>query len=388
MQFAKNCKVHLAVKNSMAKKHSQNYSYAKNLSGELINVSNAQRSEQYFCPICGKQMTPHMGEIRRRHFVHKNANNCSYESYLHKLAKIKIQKAFLSSEHFILSYTAKAICSFDCPFVNFPKCEGGKQVEFDLKKYYDSCQIESSYNQYKADLLLSSSINPNLPPILIEIMVTHKCTEDKIKDGVRIIEIPIQCEEDIDEIANNCNLPAVRYNESTQFSSNERNITLYNFNKVELFDPRDILEEFEDCFNRKDTIVFYINKQGYFRSFDCRCYEVSSKLPNNVHYFLTQIATPFKEIFQEFSKRGVKIRNCFLCRFSKQDYYGERICVLYKKHNLPRKPSPNSATSCIYYKEDFEYKNNCETSEQSQLTEGSDSNLFKKFYYYVCKEIL
>ena len=170
MQFAKNCKVHLAVKNSMTKNYSQNYSYANNLSGELINVSNAQRSEQYFCPICGEPMTPHMGKIRRWHFVHNNANNCSYESYLHKLAKIKIQKAFLSSEHFILSYTAKAICSFDCPFINYPKCEGGKPVEFDLKKYYDSCQIEASYNQYIADLLLSSTINPNLPPVLIEII--------------------------------------------------------------------------------------------------------------------------------------------------------------------------------------------------------------------------
>ena len=44
MQFAKNCKVHLAVKNSMTKNYSQNYSYANNLSGELINVSTAQRS--------------------------------------------------------------------------------------------------------------------------------------------------------------------------------------------------------------------------------------------------------------------------------------------------------------------------------------------------------
>lgn len=379
----------MVVKNNMAKNHTQNYSYANNLSGELINVSNAQRSEQYFCPICGEPMTPHMGKIRRWHFVHKNANNCSYESYLHKLAKIKIQKAFLYSENFILSYTAKAICSFDCPFINYSKCEGGKPVEFDLKKYYDSCQIESFYNQYIADLLLSSSINPNRPPILIEIMVTHKCTEDKIKDGVRIIEIPIQCEEDIEEIANNCYLPAVRYNESTHFSSNERNITLYNFNKEESFDPRDIcLEEIEDCFNRKNTIVFYINKQGYFRKFDCRCYETRSKLPNNVHYFLTQIATPFKEIFQEFSKRGVKIRNCFLCRFSQQDYNGDRICVLYKKHNLPRKPSPYSATSCIYYREDFEYKNNCETNEQSQLKDPFDPNSFNKFFYYICKEIL
>lgn len=58
----------------------------------IINVSTAKRNEKYFCPICGELMNPHMGKVRRWHFVHKNAGNCSYESYLHKLAKIKIRE--------------------------------------------------------------------------------------------------------------------------------------------------------------------------------------------------------------------------------------------------------------------------------------------------------
>ncbi|MDE6489643.1 MAG: hypothetical protein K2L49_00615, partial [Muribaculaceae bacterium] len=179
---------------------SQNYSYANNSSGELINVLTAQRREKYFCPICGEPMTPHMGQVRRWHFVHKNVGNCSYESYLHKLAKIKIREAFLSSDHFLLSYNAQAICSYECPFIDSPKCKGEKPVEFDLRKYYDTCEIEATYHQYRADLLLTSSTNPERDPVLIEIMVTHKCTEDKIRDGVRIIEIQIQSEEDIDNI--------------------------------------------------------------------------------------------------------------------------------------------------------------------------------------------
>ena len=80
--FGKNFKQFLVKKNSMAKILSQNYSYANNSSGELIHVSTAQRCEEYFCPICGELMTPHMGKVRRWHFVHKNAGNCSYESYL------------------------------------------------------------------------------------------------------------------------------------------------------------------------------------------------------------------------------------------------------------------------------------------------------------------
>lgn len=365
----------------MAKILSQNYSYANNSSGDLINVSTAQRNEKYFCPICGELMIPHIGKVRRWHFVHKNTGNCSYETYLHKLAKIKIRESFLSSEHFLLSYNAKAICSLECPFIGFPKCEGEKPVEFDLHRYYDTCDIEATYHQYRADLLLTSSIKPKTPPVIIEIMVTHKCTEDKIRDGVRIIEIPIQSEEQIDNIANSCKLTAVR-----DMHSNEENITLYNFNKIELFDPIGNFDKFEDCFCRKNTIVFWLNNRGLFRSFDCHCYEVSKKLPSNVHYYITEIATTFKEIFQGFSKRGVKIRNCFLCKFSKQDSYGERLCILYKKYKLPRKPSPYCAVSCPHYRE--ESSQNMSPIEQPISAEQMDSFQRYKFYYHICKDIL
>ena len=48
----------------MSKILSQNYSYANNSSGDLINVSTAKRNEKYFCPICGELMNPHMGKVR------------------------------------------------------------------------------------------------------------------------------------------------------------------------------------------------------------------------------------------------------------------------------------------------------------------------------------
>ena len=335
-------------------------------------------------------MTPHMGKVRRWHFVHKNAVSCSYESYLHKLAKTKMREAFLSSKHFFLSYKAKAICSCECPFVDSPKCEGEKQVEFDLRKFYDTCEIEASFHQYKADLLLTSSTNPKRPPVLIEIMVTHKCTDDKINDGVRIIEIPINSEEQIDSIINSCKITATRDNQFNYIHSNKRSITLYNFNKVESYDPICSINELACYFSRKNTIVFWLNQQGQFCSFDCHCYEVSQKLPPNVHYFITQIATPFKEIFQEFSKRGVKIRNCFLCKFSKQDTLGDRLCVLYKKYNLPRKPSPYCAVSCPHYREDFYSRQDYAPTNQSLSTIQPDGNdtIRHKFYYYICKDIL
>lgn len=72
---------------------SQNYSYALDVSGKIVHVSNALRGHQYYCPHCNALMTPHMGEIRRWHFTHKaNLDNCNYETYLHKIAKIKYKK--------------------------------------------------------------------------------------------------------------------------------------------------------------------------------------------------------------------------------------------------------------------------------------------------------
>lgn len=49
-------------------------------------------------------------------------------------------------------------------------------------------------------------------PLLIEIMVTHKCTEDKIRNGMHIIEI-----------------------------HQKNNITLYNFNEIGLLAPSEAL---------------------------------------------------------------------------------------------------------------------------------------------------
>lgn len=367
------------------KKISQNYSYANNSSGELINVSDALRDEKYFCPICGELMTPHMGKVRKWHFVHKNAENCSYESYLHKLAKIKIREAFLSSEHFTLSYNAKAICSLECPFKGFPKCKGQKPVQFDLRKYYDTCEIEAPYHQFRADLLLTSPTKTNVPPLLIEINVTHKCTEDKIRDGVRIIEVTIDSEEQIDNIVNCCELTTLRDNHYDYYSGM---VTLYNFNKVEEFDPTGSFDELDGIFSRRNTIVYWLNGQGRFGSFDCHCYEVNAKISSNVHYYVSEIRTSFKEIFQEFSKRGVKIRNCFLCKFSKKDTYQERLCVLYKKHNLPRKPSPYYAVNCPHYREDFSVSQYAEQVELPPSIEDEDFFQQYKFYYHICEDIL
>lgn len=368
-----------------------NYSYATNSDGILVNIKHANHKEMYYCPTCGTQMTPHLGKIRRWHFVHKNIVNCSYESYLHNLAKIRIHEAFIHSEHFMLAYDSSAICSLSCPYKNSPKCIGEKPVKFDLHRFYDRCDIEAPYHNFRADLLLSSSSNPSRPPILIEIKVTHECTKEKIDFGARIIEIPIYSESQIDEIVNSCSFSGVRSNSESHFNYYSKRepqyITLYNFNKIEQFNPRENIEKWYDILYHNNSFVFILDGNGKFRTFECNCFDIESKIPKDVHYFISNNATPFKEIFQYFSRQGVKVRTCFLCKFSKKDFYNERICVLYKKFGLSRKPSPNTALTCSHFQEDVDYNSNLITSQLSQLDEANVSNGHKS-YIHICKDIL
>lgn len=75
-----------------------------------------------------------------------------------------------------------------------------------MKKCLTQCLIEenvkSGDNSFRADLLWSNPKNPQ-SNILIEIKVTHECTQKKKDSNLRIIEFDVHSEEDVDAIINN-----------------------------------------------------------------------------------------------------------------------------------------------------------------------------------------
>ena len=73
-------------------------------------------------------------------------------------------------------------------------------MEIDLKQFYDTCTEEAQIDGFVADLLLTNSNNPKIQPLLIEICVTHACEEDKIKSGLKIIEITIKKEKEVVDV--------------------------------------------------------------------------------------------------------------------------------------------------------------------------------------------
>lgn len=107
------------------------------------------------------------------------------------------------------------------------------------------------------DLILRSSSAPNREPVFLEIYVTHKSTEEKLKSGYRIIEIPITSEEDISNIVETMSLKGEDSSVKQDEYNKTENIRFYNFNKkYYLNDMGSIVEP---------KYILIVNKDGTFK---------------------------------------------------------------------------------------------------------------------------
>ena len=93
--------------------------YAVSKSGVLVHINEAHDSkEDCFCPHCGCRMLKRCGNIRAWHFAHdyryENEVNkdCSYESYLHAFAKLRLKQWFEDSKSIILHYQQSMACKY------------------------------------------------------------------------------------------------------------------------------------------------------------------------------------------------------------------------------------------------------------------------------------
>lgn len=167
--------------------------------GEITQENRAEH--KYYCLGCDKEMVPVLCKEKEQHYRHKVNDLCNPETYLHNLAKKYLAKQFESQPKFEVSYYATNECPHkdSCQLFKqfqWKECSGTTLHTFDLKEKYDTCQIEGVYDGYRADVLLTSSKNPELPPIFLEVSVSHDCTPEKLESGNRIIEMKIRSEAD------------------------------------------------------------------------------------------------------------------------------------------------------------------------------------------------
>lgn len=210
-----------------------------------------------------------------------------------------------------------------------------------MKKYYDSCDIERTYEGFRADLFVYHS-QFNYSPLFIEICVNHPCSEEKINSGIRIIEVVIKSEEDIDFII------------SSTICEGDDRIRLYNFNpKSQIIDS---------CYKELTKFILCENSKGFFiplGDINCRTYterntksifELTSDMGCFMEYSIYQVGMAIAYRYK------YPVRSCFLCKYHRRNedkyMYDEGdatlpiICCLYKKLGTNKYCKSTKAIEC------------------------------------------
>ena len=239
--------------------------------------------------------------------------------------------------------------------------ECSKLVEktVDLKKFLNLCRLEETVHvdddRFRADLLWSNPDN-SMNDILIEIKVTHECTQKKKESHKRIIEFEVHSEEDVEYIVAN----SIQESDTVRF---------YGFN------PKVMVDDAWPARYSLLKFIYYSTGKAFPRSScDCKTFrnrkrcsllEVTIKDSNmSPGVYSERQGSPEVFSFGRFyiwglalaRSKGCDVRNCYLCSHYHYDYDEEKFTCDLK----PNEPCEASlAISCGKYKveEDFYHKN-------------------------------
>jgi len=325
--------------------HSANrLTYAIDSAGKPVHVDKVPTGNKCgcFCPACKEPlMAKNQGSIRVHHFAHQSGTDCAYafESMLHCLAKEKIRNTFLSKSEFWIDFEYKSFCSKDqtCKFLRYGKCYTSERKRFDIKQYYDSCEQEITYDNIngRSDLKFFSSTNPERSPIYLEFCVTHASSSEKLHSGNKIIEIYIESEEDIRNLAEQGIIESEddeEYDEYNDAENDLRQVCFYGF-KNEDRNNKVVSSDIE-------FIRYILYKSGKMRCFQdsCDCKKLSRSKPALLEICIhTLDSFEIRDQVKYFGFRKSGIPNCVLCENYVENYNGEgKICRLYKYLQIPQ----------------------------------------------------
>ncbi len=320
------------------------YQYAYDESGRLIDINECPEEERrchiYHCLGCGKELRPRAigSKYKRAHFYHKGQAECNTETYLHKLGKLLVKQKFDSTESFMVSYPITKSCNKESCTLRNSNCDHkGVMHEVDLKRYYDTCRLEAPIKGFIADLLLTSSHDASIPPTLIEICVTHPCSDEKRASGLKIIELKIGTEQDIRGIISNG-----MFEGSLSYSSEHGAVKLIGYRRY----FRELMEEYvyRYIFNPRKQESGYLTRVS--------CHQANHKLYKdsitelNIRAANTEcnveILTP---LF--WMHRNKQLRRCDICQFYYATAYEDKaICRLSNKYGKPKFPKMKDAEEC------------------------------------------
>lgn len=342
------------------------YHYALDEHNRLVSIKQAfierDESHTYHCLGCGAGMIPRLGEVRNWHFAHRGDEaHCGTETYLHQLAKRLIREKFEKDSSFWVGYYRDVKCSDlgTCPFAKKEECHTSKLETFDLKEFYDTCQEEQPVGNYIADLLLSNSSKLDRDPVLLEIQVSHKSTPQKRDSGLRIIEIRIKTEEDINTLLS---APIVE-NPEAQFGP-VRDVETIGYAKFHGFKKKSSVHE---PLELRSIPRFYLFRSGkaFVTNMDelQSCRKVTMKdnykaiFEASIDCFYLGSPSPYDYGYVAARQYGIEVKTCQFCKYHRCGFdvgFGLNpiFCCLHKKYGTPETPEPQYAKNCEYYRED------------------------------------
>ena len=353
------------------------YKYAFDEKGNIVSIEDitkeTSKQETFKCIVCGSELRPRAigSKQRRAHFYHKEIVSCNGETYLHKLCKLYIKQHFDKSDKFEISYGISKSCNeHNCKFRNY-NCHKEHEInQVDLKKFYDTCTIETTIKGFVADLLLTNSKDTSIPPTLIEICVTHPCEEEKKESGLKIIEISIKTEKDIENLFSDGIL--------------SENLNKRIGNKIEFFSfKRDIEEKMISPISR-----FIYNPTLSPKPFennikcdiaDTKFFKGESIIELNIVFQKYIFPTNEYHIVCNWLANRIKLKRCYMCKFYYATMYDEyAFCRLSTKYDKPKSPEMDYAENCnsyrkseylLSYSENSHYKILNITNEQANSKE-------------------
>ena len=157
--------------------------------------SSAEAHARDYFNYCGIPVTPVISDSKTSHFRYCKKSGPggggNGMTVLHQIAQKRMQYCFNDSNKFLVSFWT---------FYNEPgDPKHCRYLDIDLKQYYCDAQLEVTVDKRRADILLNP-IDKNMPPILIEIAVSHECELAKINEGHLIIEIRISNFDELSEL--------------------------------------------------------------------------------------------------------------------------------------------------------------------------------------------
>jgi hypothetical protein len=328
------------------------YQYAYKNLGELINIIELERSilvknDKFTCLSCNSELIPRLGQKRLKHFAHKKNSLCLGETYLHNLAKIlfyrEYKKCITENEPFNIEVKQTKYCTRRLNELGI-KCNLGEHlIRHDLTKYFWKVELEKQDLTFRPDIRLINRAGDD--KLFIEIAVTHYIEEKKISTGIRLIEIEINEEKDLQPILDHF------------LSATNSKISFLNFKNTE--------NSGNHCNNSCKNIFdfFIVDNTGRCLLLEKSLSQISTYLESKNHLVLhSDISeswrlpgSKYRYLIAKYFKVDNRVKNCYICRYhTDNEFTKEQGNPIFCKF-LKTIGNSNQAVDCKYFKSENEY---------------------------------